>query len=80
MERSAGQGRSKSPQSNVDKRCVARELAPAGVRSAPWISGAATQPRGSKLPRHGSVFSSLIGVSHFYGGSVSGPRSWATRR
>jgi hypothetical protein len=31
---------------------VARELAPAGVRSAPRIFGAAAQPSGSKLPRH----------------------------
>ncbi|RQO47512.1 hypothetical protein DBR46_25920 [Pseudomonas sp. KBW05] len=31
---------------------MARELAPAGVRSAPKISGAAAQPSGSKLPRH----------------------------
>ncbi|AUO20669.1 hypothetical protein C0058_01175 [Pseudomonas sp. NC02] len=31
---------------------VARELAPAGVRSAPIFFGAAAQPSGSKLPRH----------------------------
>jgi hypothetical protein len=31
---------------------VARERAPAGVRSAPRIFGAAAQPSGSKLPRH----------------------------
>ncbi|KAA6194768.1 hypothetical protein F3K52_13505 [Pseudomonas lactis] len=31
---------------------MARELAPAGVRSAPKNSGAASQPDGSKLPRH----------------------------
>ncbi|EJF71380.1 hypothetical protein A462_13235 [Pseudomonas sp. Ag1] len=31
---------------------VARELAPAGVRSAPRIFGAAAQPSGSKLPHH----------------------------
>nr|POA14127.1 hypothetical protein C1892_12660 [Pseudomonas sp. MPBD7-1] len=34
---------------------VARELAPAGLRSGPSISKATTasQPSGSKLPRHG---------------------------
>ncbi|AWM92999.1 hypothetical protein DJ564_20470 [Pseudomonas sp. 31-12] len=43
---------------------VARELAPAGVRSAPKIfdncqdCGAAAQPSGSKLPRH-NVFSGV---------------------
>ena len=31
---------------------VARELAPAGVRSAPRCFGAASQHSGSKLPRH----------------------------
>ncbi|PMU31122.1 hypothetical protein C1X89_32915 [Pseudomonas sp. GP01-A8] len=31
---------------------LARGLAPAGVRSAPGFFGAATQPSGSKLPRH----------------------------
>ncbi|PNY73988.1 hypothetical protein FJ692_10120 [Pseudomonas fluorescens] len=31
---------------------MARELAPAGVRSAPRIFGTAAQPSGSKLPRH----------------------------
>ena len=31
---------------------VVRELAPAGVRIAPRIFGAAAQPSGSKLPRH----------------------------
>ncbi|OWP69084.1 hypothetical protein CEC48_24680 [Pseudomonas sp. K2I15] len=34
------------------KVTVVRELAPAGVRSAPAFFGAATQPSGSKLPRH----------------------------
>ncbi len=47
---------------------VARELAPAGLRSGPWngparwvrligvnLVGAASQPSGSKLPRHGFV-------------------------
>ncbi|PLR65452.1 hypothetical protein QCBJ_01425 [Pseudomonas sp. QC2] len=31
---------------------MARELAPAGVRSTPKIVGAASHPSGSKLPRH----------------------------
>ncbi|AUO25488.1 hypothetical protein C0058_27220 [Pseudomonas sp. NC02] len=34
-----------------DRHSVARELAPAGVRSAP-VFVAATHPCGSKLPRH----------------------------
>ncbi|MVV47894.1 hypothetical protein EJA72_06480 [Pseudomonas sp. PB120] len=33
---------------------VARELAPAGLRSSPNVFGAASRPSGSKLPRHKS--------------------------
>ncbi len=56
---------------------VARELAPAGLRSGPWnwparwawwilanLVGAASQPSGSKLPRHGSGWAhSPVGAS-----------------
>ncbi|WP_346269010.1 LysR substrate-binding domain-containing protein [Pseudomonas sp. MWU16-30323] len=43
---------------------MARELAPAGVRSAPTIFGAAAQPSGSKLPRHTLSFRSVTPGSH----------------
>ncbi len=51
---------------------VARELAPAGARSGPQVSrlghsdaphtlcGAAAQPSGSKLPRHGKVLTRIV--------------------
>ncbi|RFD24056.1 hypothetical protein CER19_27240 [Pseudomonas sp. GL93] len=38
---------------------MARELAPAGVRSAPIFFGAATHSSGSKLPRH-----RCVGLTH----------------
>ncbi|PLR62340.1 hypothetical protein QCBJ_17525 [Pseudomonas sp. QC2] len=41
---------------------MARELAPAGVRSAP-VFGAATQPSGGKLPRHKCVGFFRVGFS-----------------
>ncbi|OPG72620.1 hypothetical protein B1219_10470 [Pseudomonas ogarae] len=43
------------PCSTYERAFVARELAPAGLRSGPRLFTVAAQPSGSKLPRHNGV-------------------------
>ncbi|OPG79330.1 hypothetical protein B1218_10955 [Pseudomonas ogarae] len=48
-------GRSSASKKPADFDLVARELAPAGLRSGPNIFAVAARPSGSKLPRHKSI-------------------------